>query len=158
MNRRLAVVTTLAVFVLAPSARAKPVSVTEADHNTQHTENEQTNTGVVNQSAVFPIGEAATFRIEDVKCSSPAFVGSANYSNWSGGYSNGSYSISASFVFPLGGDECEEAMKYKKERIATSNEVNVARVCAEFKRKDIKLSPEQYPRLSKKCEGLKISP
>lgn len=123
--------------------------------NEQDNQTTQENVGIVQQSAVYAVGQASTYSIDRVSCPSPSIVISGGYSGNSHG--SGSVSLSTSAVFPIGGRNsriCTNALEARMTNFILQNEVNVAKECSALLAAKINLSPESFPTLSKMCEGV----
>ena len=122
----------------------------------------QDNSGSVNQTAVYSVGQASTYRLgyNSVNCPKPALLmtGSGSGADNSSGFS-GSYAFSGAIVIPLGGDtgkRCDRAAEAitLKHEIAIENET--AKICFEMIQAGVILNPAKFPILADRCQGIGI--
>lgn len=160
----LAVITTLPAYAGTATKHETPSgydirtsSEDSGSHNEQNNNTRQENVGVVNQSAIYSVGQASTYSIDSVVCPTPAFVVSGSTSG--GSSFNSTYAISGSVVVPLGGREgkaCETAIEARATHYSVQNEVNIARECSALLSEGIVLSKERFPSLARMCEGVSV--
>ena len=156
------IVTTTILLALLPSqVLAGTTNGYNTDVSSQHLKNNQDNetsqenVAAINQTSVYSVGQASTYRIDSVVCPRPAAVISGATSG--GDNFNSSYSVSGSLVIPLGGDVgklCESAFAARTEHYLIQNEVNVSRECSQIVAAGLNLNAEQFPVLSKYCAGV----
>lgn len=157
MKKLLTISTVLVSLVLPTTVKAGEIDASTSIHsvdNTQINRTEQESVGVVNQTAVYSVGQAATYRIDSIVCPSPALISSGNVN------SHGDFTVSAAIVVPLGGrknDYCNGALQARSEFYQMSNQVNTALECANLIQAGIVLDPEKFPTLSNYCEGVTIN-
>lgn len=124
-------------------------------NNVQKNETEQENIGVINQTSVYSVGQASTYRIDSIVCPKPALVLSGATSG--GNDYNSTYSVSGSVVLPLGGNVgklCKDAFEARTIHYQLSNEVAVSKECSQLIAANIDLNSQQFPLLSQYCSGV----
>lgn len=137
--------------------------------NTMNNENSLGNsaTGVVNQTAVYNLGQSATYGFRGIVCPRPSFVlsGSANGNTFDGESSN-SYALSGAIIVPLGGQvgsNCRdfsttllerEQAELAKFQIQSSAET--VKLCADMISSGIQVDPEVYPVLARQCSAVRL--
>ncbi len=122
--------------------------------------NEQRNSGTVNQTAVYNIGEAAKYRFGEygVTCASPVGMLSGGRVRYDNEYTD---QISFALVIPFGGrngSNCKRAAEAITNQHVLSAEIQTAKACSELVGNGVTLSEDQYPYLFEKCKGVAFSP
>lgn len=126
--------------------------------------------GVVNQTAIYSIGESASYGFNGLYCSRPSFlINASNNGNYFSLNSNNSnnYTVSGAFIMPLGGKvgkNCQEISttimkteKFKLEEYKIKSAVETVKLCADMISSGITVDPKEYPLLAKKCSAVAIS-
>ncbi|MGK7934891.1 MAG: hypothetical protein AB4206_03665 [Xenococcaceae cyanobacterium] len=156
--------------IIAPSSVWAQVVQDQTNRNDQSidNDNELGNTGVINQSATYNVGQSATYGFRGIVCPRPSFIisGSGNGNSFAGNSSN-SYAVSGALVFPLGGTvgkNCKdlsttllEAEQFKLEEYKIKSAAETVKLCADMISAGIRVNAEEYPILAKKCSAVIIS-
>lgn len=147
----------LIMSLLPTTAFANGTTSVNSDNlrNNQNNETEQENVGVINQTSVYSVGNASRYGIDSIYCPRPSAVISGATSG--GNDYNNTYSISGSFILPLGGRIgrlCEEAFEARTIHYQLSNEVAVSKECSQLLAAGLNLNSAQFPLLSQYCEGV----
>ena len=139
----------------------------ESQPNQEQTlDNDQNNAAAINQTGIYNIGDAATYKIQglggrNVVCPKSSFIVGTGYNSAEGINfgENSSYALNASFIVPLGGElgsTCEEMGKTIARKTQYDLEIINARSCAELISAGINLNSDNFPTLSKVCSGVSI--
>ncbi len=144
--------------------------------------NDLDNTGVLNQTAVYNVGQSATYGFRGVWCPRPSFIvnGSTGGTTY-GSNSSDSYNLSAALIVPIGGKvgkNCEEIttnllesdqlnldiekFKWEVEQVKLEEykfnyAMSVIEQCEALISRGVTVSPEQFPELAEKCAAVSIS-
>lgn len=151
--------------MISPSVNAGGFNQLSSDQNSQNNETEQTNAGIVQQSAVYNLGQTSQHHYggsqgRNVSCPTPVLMVSGGLNNGDiGHYDTNGYSVSAAVVIPLAGKH-GKVCRQVAESIALETQANqeflAANACLELQRAGLtQLDKVQYPVLSKFCEGIK---
>lgn len=132
----------------------------------QKLDNQQQNASAINQTGVYNIGEAATYKIQglggrQVVCPRPSIIFGASYNNFGGSDfpDNSSYGLNGALVVPLGGKigkNCQKMAETISRKTQYDLEIINARACAELLKAGIQLNPENFPTLSGVCDGVSV--
>ncbi|UJB68252.1 hypothetical protein HRE53_16945 [Acaryochloris sp. 'Moss Beach'] len=162
----------LGIVGFTSSVQAQTASTTNQDQ-TNNNNNQLGATSVVNQSAHYAVGQAATYGFKGVVCPRPAFILSAGYDRASSDFNaniNGSDSnaitASAAIVVPIGGSVGKSCTSLAKT-MAKSSEMEMARnavfferdiafACRELIDAGIAVTLEKFPTLSSSCSAIKV--
>lgn len=139
----------------------------ESQPNQEQTlDNDQNNAAAINQTGIYNIGDAATYKIQDlggrnVVCPKSSLIVGSGYNSAEGINfgENSSYAINASFIVPLGGKlgkACEEMGQALARKAQYDLEIINARSCAELISAGISLNSEKFPTLSVVCDGVSL--
>ena len=160
----------LLLISTATRAQAQTIENTvtsESQPNQEQTlDNDQNNAAAINQTGIYNIGDAATYKIQDlggrqVVCPRPSLIVGTGY-NSNDGINfgrNSSYGVNASFVVPLGGKigkNCEGIADAIANKVQYDLEIINARACAELISAGVGLNSEKFPTLFSVCDGVSL--
>ena len=133
----------------------------------QTLDNDQNNAAAINQTGIYNIGDAATYKIQglggrNVVCPKSSFIVGTGYNSAEGINfgENSSYALNASFIVPLGGklgNTCEGMANTISRKTQYDLEIINARSCAELISAGINLNSEKFPTLSAVCDGVSLA-
>jgi hypothetical protein len=160
----------LLLVSIGTKAQAQTVENTvnsESQPNQEQTlDNDQNNAAAINQTGIYNIGDAATYKIQDlggrnVVCPKSSLIVGSGYNSAEGINfgENSSYAINASFIVPLGGKlgkACEQMGQALARKAQYDLEIINARSCAELISAGISLNSEKFPTLSVVCDGVSL--
>ena len=160
--------TTVSTVLLTPTYGTAQIPQTVQDQsNTMNNDNSLGNTGVVNQTAVYNLGQSATYGFRGIVCPRPSFVlsGSANGNSFDGNTSN-SYALSGAIIVPLGGQvgsNCRDFSTTLLEReqaelakFQIQSAAETVKLCADMISSGIQVDPEIYPALARQCSAVRL--
>jgi len=141
----------LVVPFLFASPAVAGISVNERDtFNTQDNETSQENVGVVNQTAVYNLGQASTYRLGNITCPDANLMFSGNTTNFD------DYAFSTAIVIPLGGrtkESCVKAAQVTADRMAFDAEASYKKECSALASiYGVTEFSENFPTLAKYCK------
>lgn len=160
----------LLLVSIGTKAQAQTIENTvtsESQPNQEQTlDNDQNNAAAINQTGIYNVGDAATYKIQDlggrnVVCPKSSLIVGSGYNSAEGINfgENSSYAINASFIVPLGGKlgkACEEMGQALARKAQYDLEIINARSCAELISAGISLNSEKFPTLSVVCDGVSL--
>lgn len=160
----------LLLISIGTKAQAQTIENTvtsESQPNQEQTlDNDQNNAAAINQTGIYNVGDAATYKIQDlggrnVVCPKSSLIVGSGYNSAEGINfgENSSYAINASFIVPLGGKlgkACEEMGQALARKAQYDLEIINARSCAELISAGISLNSEKFPTLSVVCDGVSL--
>lgn len=135
--------------------------------NTMNNDNSLGNTGVVNQTAVYNLGQSATYGFRGIVCPRPSLVfsGSMNGNTFDGGDSS-SYAVSGAIIIPLGGQvgrNCEEFSttllareQAELERYQVESSAEIVKLCTNMISAGVQVDAEVYPILARQCSAVRL--
>lgn len=160
----------LLLVSIGTKAQAQTIENTvtsESQPNQEQTlDNDQNNAAAINQTGIYNVGDAATYKIQDlggrnVVCPKSSLIVGSGYNSAEGINfgENSSYAINASFIVPLGGKlgkACEQMGQALARKAQYDLEIINARSCAELISAGISLNSEKFPTLSVVCDGVSL--
>jgi hypothetical protein len=135
--------------------------------NIMTNDNSLGNTGVVNQTAVYNLGQSATYGFRGIVCPRPSLVfsGSMNGNTFDGEDSN-SYAFSGAIIIPIGGQVGRNCTEFSStllareqaelERFQVESSAEIVRLCSNMISAGIQVDPEVYPILAQQCSAVRL--
>ena len=160
----------LLLVSIGTKAQAQTIENTvtsESQPNQEQTlDNDQNNAAAINQTGIYNIGDAATYKIQglggrSVVCPKSSFIVGTGYNSAEGINfgKNSSYALNASFIVPLGGklgNICDGMADTIARKTQYDLEIINARSCAELISAGINLNSEKFPTLFAVCDGVSL--